>query len=37
MFIADEYKNGKRIRDKGSAILHVSLFLDWMRKNVKSK
>jgi hypothetical protein len=36
MFISD--KNGKiDMSEKGKAILHVTLFLDWCKKNVKCK
>lgn len=31
-FIEAEFRKKK---DKGAAILHISLFLDWVKKNVK--
>ena len=34
MFIQDEFPKGQA-KDRGAAILHVALFLDWCKKNVK--
>ena len=35
-FIDAEFKKGKS-KNRGMAILHVTLFLDWCKKNVKIK
>ena len=35
-FIDAEFKKGKS-KTRGLAILHVALFLDWCKKNVKCK
>jgi hypothetical protein len=37
MFIFDAYKKGMKPKERNKAILHITLFLDWCKKNVKKQ